>query len=194
MPLECQAKIKSTLKSYKDKFSPKLLHCVSEYPCSDYSLNLKAMDLMKEKFPSNEIGFSDHSIGNTAAIICASKGYQFFEKHFTLNKNDNGPDHSASADVSEMKSYVREIRRIDKMLGKKIKNIQDEEVGMSLRSKKGIKALVNIKKGDAITLDNTYAIRPAEYGICVDDLYEVLSKKAIVDIKKDTFLERKFLI
>ena len=186
-------KIESTLRIYKQPLNPILLHCVSEYPCSDHSLNLMALDLMKERFPSNEIGFSDHSLGFTAAIICASRGYKFFEKHFTLNKNDNGPDHFASADVSEMKSYVDEIRRIDKMLGVKIKKVQQEELGMSSRSKKGIKALINIKKGDPITLENTYAIRPAEYGISIDDLENFLSRKAIVDINKDTFINEKFL-
>ena len=186
-------RIESTLRIYKQKLNPILLHCVSEYPCSDNSLNLMAMDLMKEKFPSNEIGFSDHSIGSTAAIICASKGYNFFEKHFTLNKEDNGPDHFASADISEMKSYVNEIRRIDTMLGAKIKEIQKEEFGMSLRSKKGIKALNNIKKGDLITLKNTYAIRPAEYGFSIDDLEKLLFRKAIIDIEKDTFIKEKFL-
>ena len=122
-------KIESTLRIYEQNSNPILLHCVSEYPCSDNSLNLLAMDLMKEKFPSNEIGFSDHSLGSTAAIICASKGYKFFEKHFTLKKDDNGPDHFASADINEMKSYVDEIRRIDAMLGKKILYLKPQKIG-----------------------------------------------------------------
>lgn len=186
-------KIESSLKAYKQNLNPVLLHCVSEYPCSDIAINLLAMDLMREKFPSNKIGFSDHSVGNTAAIMCATKGYTFFEKHFTLDKNDNGPDHFASADVNEMKSYVDEIRRVDIILGKKIKKIQEEELGMSLRSKKGIKALNKIKKGELITLNNTYAIRPAEYGFSIDDLENLLFRKAIIDIEKDSFLKEKFL-
>ena len=92
-----------------------------------------------------------------------------------------------------MKSYVDELRRIDPMLCVKIKNIQEEEMGMSLRSKKGIKALIKIKKGDPITLKNTYAIRPAEYGCSIDDLEKLLSRKAIIDIEKDTFIKEKFL-
>ena len=67
-------------------------------------------------------------------------GYTFFERHFTLDKNDNGPDHYASSDISEMKNYVKELNRVKPILGSEFKNIQNEEMGMAKRSKKAILA------------------------------------------------------
>ena len=75
----------------------------NEGGCSDESLNLYALDLLKDNFPKNTIGLSDHSIGLTAGIISAARGYSYFERHFTLDKDDDGPDHYASSDVKEMK-------------------------------------------------------------------------------------------
>ena len=97
------SKINSTLKLYKNE-NPKILHCVSGYPCDDNSLNLNCLNTLKKQFKKNNIGFSDHSIGLTSSIIAATLGYTFFERHFTLDKNDNGPDHYASSDISEMKN------------------------------------------------------------------------------------------
>ena len=183
-------RIKYTLDKYTNKnIKPIILHCVSDYPCSDNALNLYALDLLKEKFPQNRIGFSDHSIGLTASIISAARGFDFFERHFTLNKEDNGPDHYASSDVDEMKNYVSEIRRVKTILGNKIKNIQEEEKGMSLRSKKAIKSLTKIMKGEKISLENTFPLRPAENGISVDEIENILGKKVKCDIEKNKFIQ-----
>ena len=183
-------KVESTLSKYeKNKIRPIVLHCVSDYPCSDPSLNLLALDLLNEKFPLNKIGFSDHSIGLTAAIVAAARGYEYFERHFTLNKKDNGPDHYASSDVNEMKNYVTEILRVREILGNKEKDIQSEEIGMSRRSKKAIKSLRKIKKGEKLTLENTFALRPAENGISIDDLESILGRKLNCDIEENQFIQ-----
>ncbi len=180
--------IKRTIHTYPEYSELILLHCVSGYPCSDKSLNLLSMDLMKEEFKAHQIGFSDHSLGATAAIICAGRGYTFFEKHFTLNKFDEGPDHYASADVDEMFFYVRELKRVSQMIGDKRKAVQREELGMSLRSKKAIKAAKRIKKGELVTTKNTFAIRPAEEGISIDNIELVIGKHASKDIESGQFI------
>ena len=183
-------KIKSTLQIYEEtSLKPIILHCVSEYPCSDISLNLRSFDIFKENFPKNRIGFSDHSEGITAGIVAASMGYDYFERHFTLNKNDDGPDHYASSNVNEMKDYVSEIKRVQKILGKKEKAIQPEEIGMSNRSKKAIKSKRKILKGEVLTLENTFSLRPAEQGISVDNFAKVIGKEANRDINENKFIQ-----
>ena len=179
--------IKYTLKKYIYT-SPILLHCVSDYPCCDESLNLNSMDVMQLEFPNSQIGLSDHSIGNTASLISATKGYTFFERHFTLNKNDNGPDHKASSNINEMSNYVFELNRVKIILGNKNKQMQPNEISMSKRSKKAIIASRCIEKGEEISIENTSAIRPAEEGISVDYSDRIFGRKAQVLIKKDTFL------
>ena len=181
-------KISSTVSYYK-KINPVILHCVSDYPCSDNALNLNGLNLLKINFPNNIIGFSDHSLGITAAIVAASLGFNYFERHFTIDKKDNGPDHYASSDPVEMSNYVREINRVKIILGKKEKNIQEEEIGMSLRSKKAIKSSRKIYKGEILTLENTYPLRPAESGISVDNLDKVLGKKVNCDIPANEFIQ-----
>ena len=183
-------KIKSTLQIYEEtSLKPIILHCVSEYPCSDISLNLRSFSIFKENFPKNRIGFSDHSEGITAGIVAASMGYDYFERHFTLNKNDDGPDHYASSNVNEMKDYVSEIKRVQKILGKKEKAIQPEEIGMSNRSKKAIKSKRKILKGEVLTLENTFSLRPAEQGISVDNFAKVIGKEANRDINENKFIQ-----
>ena len=73
-----------------------ILHCVSNYPCSDLSLNLKFLTYLQNNYPCN-VGFSDHSVGHLASVIAVSLGARVIEKHFTLDKNLPGPDHAASA-------------------------------------------------------------------------------------------------
>ena len=186
--MSAQNQIKNTLDLYNNK-NPYLLHCVSGYPCQDNSLNLNCFSLLKEKFPNNKLGFSDHSEGLTAAVIAASLGYEIFERHFTINKNDNGPDHYASSNVSEMREYVKQIKRVKKIMGSNLKTLQNEEIGMSLRSKKAILAKTNIVPGDFISFENTYALRPAEKGISIDDLKIILGKKVIKNIEKGNFIQ-----
>ena len=175
--------------SYYKKDNPCILHCVSGYPCLDESINLNCIDLLNKEFPNNLIGFSDHSRGFTSAIIAATLGYSIFERHFTIDKSDNGPDHYASSDFNEMQSYVNELRRIKKILGDNKKSLQREELGMNNRSKKAFIAKNKINAGDLITMENTYALRSAEMGICVDDAETILGKIAKKDINKNEFLQ-----
>ena len=188
-------RIKSTISKYKvKKNNPVILHCVSDYPCSDESLNLNSLKIFKKNFPDNLIGFSDHSNGITAAIVAASIGYEYFERHFTLNKEDDGPDHYASSDVEEMKKYVHEIKRVKKILGKSEKSIQQEELAMSKRSKKAIKSSRKIFKGESISLENTFPMRPAEKGISIDNLEDIIGKQANCDIETNTFIQYSQII
>ena len=88
----------------------KILHCVSEYPLNFKNANLRAIELLKENFPKNEIGYSDHTIGNLASTTAIALGATIIEKHFTLSKSAKGTDHILSATYKELK----ELREMSK--------------------------------------------------------------------------------
>ena len=168
---------------------PSLLHCVSAYPCPDVDVNARSISLMKACLPEYEIGFSDHTIGTMSAVLCTALGSRLFERHFTLDRCDNGPDHYASSDPKEMKKYVDDIHRAIKILGKESKETRISEAGMASISKKAIKAKRDIAAGELITLENTYAIRPANKGVSVDRLRELISKRATRLISADSYIQ-----
>ena len=102
-----------------------LLHCTSAYPCPDEDVNLRAVVSLRDF--GLEVGFSDHSLGITAAIGAVALGATVIEKHLTLDKKALGPDHKASAEPAEFAEMVRHIRRFRKQTGDGIKRIMPSE-------------------------------------------------------------------
>ena len=97
-----------------------LLHCVSQYPCNIDQVNLKAIKTMELAFGLHT-GYSDHTVGSDAVLAAVSLGARIIEKHFTLDKKMEGPDHKVSMEPSELKAMVRSIRNIEKSMGDGIK-------------------------------------------------------------------------
>jgi N,N'-diacetyllegionaminate synthase len=130
-----------------------LLQCTSIYPCEPQYLNLNVISAFKNlyDFP---IGFSDHSIGMSAPLIAIAKGAKVIEKHFTSNKLLKGPDHFYSLDPKELKNMVSEIRNCEKMMGSKIKDIQEQEY-LKCRIN-GLYAKNNINKESKLKPSNIY--------------------------------------
>lgn len=142
-----------------DSHNVTLLHCVSNYPCSDQSLNMLSINYMSNIF-GLPIGFSDHSMGSLAAIMAVALGCQVVEKHITFDKKLKGPDHVASSDPQEFISYVKNIRRAEEMLGQRIKDCQPEEREMALVSRKSIVFARNMSPGDIVQDDDLLLRRP----------------------------------
>ena len=177
--------IKKCIEIYK-KHSNKnyiLLHCVSNYPCSLKSLNLKAISLMQKKFKCH-VGFSDHSIGHDAAKISVSLGARIIEKHFTINKKLLGPDQKTSALPYEFKNMIFEIRKTELILGKEVKSCQKEELEMSKISRKSLTIKKNISKGEILKKNHLTLKRPGT-GIFFSAIQKVLGKKAKKNMKID---------
>ena len=143
--------IKKTVEYYKKKkiSNITLLHCVSNYPCSSKSLNLKTILKLKKMF-NLPIGFSDHSEGNSAAVLAVGLGATIIEKHFTLNKNLPGPDHKASLNPKEFSIFVKTIREAETMLGDGQKKCQLEEREMRRVGRKSITLKRSMKRGEII--------------------------------------------
>ena len=145
--------ISNTLKIYnKKKTKITLLHCVSNYPCSDRSLNLNNITTLKNTFKL-PIGFSDHSGNKIAAITAMGLGCRIIERHITLSKKMKGPDHSASDDPKQFQKYVKLIRNNEQILGDFRKKIQKEEIEMLKTSRKRIYYLKDLKKGKATLIN-----------------------------------------
>lgn len=168
--------IDKVLEIYKSKNNDNvlLLHCVSNYPCSDYSINLRAMKKLQEIF-SMPVGYSDHSIGFLAASLSIGFGAKVIEKHFTLDKSLPGPDHKASSTPDEFKELVENIRRAEVILGQNQKIRQQEEEQMALVSRKSIFLSHELNKGHILRKEDLKLLRPGD-GISPLFLNELIGK------------------
>ena len=177
--------IEDCLKIYeKSNTKIVLLHCVSNYPCSDESLNLKVIQTLKLAFGC-DVGLSDHSEGYLAGVLSSALGATYLEKHFTLDKNLEGPDHMASSTPEEFSDLIKNIKRSKKQLGKSMKKVQPEEVDMLKISRKSIYSSKGIKKGTVIKKSHIKFSRPGG-GISPQFVYEIIGKKAARNISEDT--------
>lgn len=97
-----------------------LLHCTSAYPCPIEAVNLKAMDVLRAEFDL-PVGYSDHTQGITVALAAVAMGAVVIEKHLTLNRNMEGPDHKSSIEPSEFRTMVSAIRTVEEAMGQAVK-------------------------------------------------------------------------
>ncbi len=136
-----------------------VLHCTTAYPTSYEDVNLLAMISIGEKF-NISVGYSDHTIGIEIPIAAVALGAVVIEKHFTLSRDMEGPDHKASLEPQELKEMVEAIRNIERALGDGIKKATLSEEGNKLVARKSIVAMKNIKRGDIFSEDNITVKRP----------------------------------
>ncbi|WP_315290927.1 N-acetylneuraminate synthase [Hoylesella loescheii] len=165
-----------------------ILHCNTEYPTPDVDVNLSAIDTLHQEFPDFRIGFSDHSVGSTAAIGACMKNIVLIEKHFTLDKNLEGPDHKASATPEELAVLCESVRRIEVIAGGEGKHVTESEQRNINIARKSIVARKDIKKGEVLTETNITCKRPGN-GISPMKWYEVLGTKAVKDFAEDQLIE-----
>lgn len=165
-----------------------LLHCNTEYPTPDCDVNILAITDLQKSFPNVQIGFSDHSVGYVAAVGATILGVSLIEKHFTLDKNFEGPDHKASATPEELKVLVENVRRIEVMAGSNKKIVTESEKKNKIVARKSIVAAINIKKGDIFTEENITCKRPGN-GISPMQWYSVLGKVAERDFAEDELID-----
>ena len=163
-----------------------LLHCVSNYPCADESLNMQVLTTLRQAFQL-PVGYSDHSVGNEASILAIALGAQVVEKHFTLDKKLDGPDHLASSSPEEFKSLVDAVRRAQKMLGSPIKSCQSEELQMSQVSRKSIVFAQRVESGTVLKPEHLTLKRPGT-GLGSEMLEKIIGIKLAITKEKDEML------
>ena len=133
--------------------SVSLLHCTTNYPCPMHEVNLRAIQTLKDAFHCS-VGYSDHTMGVEVPVAAVAMGAEIIEKHFTLDKEMDGPDHKASLNPEELKQMVVAIRHIEQALGDGIKQPNESEKQISEVVLKRIVAATPIKEGEVLSADN----------------------------------------
>ena len=164
-----------------------LLHCVSNYPAKYENVNLKAMNTLKTAF-NVKVGYSDHTPGIEVPIAAVAMGAKVIEKHFTLDKTMEGPDHNASLSSKELKEMVSNIRYVESALGSGIKKPQDSEKNNKKVSRKSLTAARNLKKGDKISKKDIDIKRPGT-GISPKFIDEIVGSVLLGNIKLNDLLK-----
>lgn len=138
-----------------------VLHATTEYPCPMEEVNLRAMQTIRDAFDIR-IGYSDHTRGIEIPIAAAAMGASVIEKHFTLDREMEGPDHKASLEPDELIAMVKAIRNIEKALGDGIKRPSPSELKNISIARKSIVASRPIIKGERLNAENIAIKRPAQ--------------------------------
>lgn len=164
-----------------------VLHCNTEYPAPMKDVNLKAMLTIRDAFKV-DVGYSDHTLGIEVPIAAVTLGATVIEKHFTLDKNMEGPDHKASLAPDELKEMIKAIRNIEIALGNSTKKPSPSESKNKMIVRKSIVAKRDIKKDQILSEDNLAIKRPGT-GISPMRWDEVIGKVAKRDFKEDDLIE-----
>jgi len=163
-----------------------ILHCNTEYPTPFEDVNLLAMQQIRDEFQV-KVGYSDHTKGIEVPIAAVALCACVIEKHFTLDRNMEGPDHQASLEPDELKAMVSAIRNIEKALGNGKKTVSASERKNIAIARKSIVAVCPIKKGEMLTEENLTVKRPGT-GISPMRWEEVIGTKAIKDFEEEELI------
>ena len=168
-----------------------VLHCNTDYPTRMKDVNLKAMLTIGETF-GVKYGYSDHTLGIEVPIAAVAMGATIIEKHFTLDRKMDGPDHLASLEPTELKEMVTAIRNIEEALGSSKKTPTKSEKKNLVIARRSIHILNDLPKGHMLTNKDLIMKRPGD-GISPMNIDLVLNKNLKIDLKKDDKLLLKNL-
>lgn len=152
-----------------------LLVCTSAYPTMPKDMRLGRINRLKEEFRTS-VGLSDHSQGYVAAISAVAKGAEVVEKHITLSREDQGPDHLASLEPTEFKRYVSAVREAEEALLGDDFGAGEEERGMSSISRKSAHYSIDTPIGEILTRSHFSLMRPND-GMSWDEVEAVIGKR-----------------
>ena len=161
-----------------------LLQCTANYPIQDNEANLAVINTYRDNFDIL-LGYSDHSVGVGAAPFAIPMGAKVVEKHFTINKDDKGPDHAASLSPDELIDFVKTVRRVDEYMGSTIKEPSSSEMGTRKSLQKCMVANKNIQKGELFSKDNLVAKRTGGIGISPINYKNIIGIKSHKTYKKN---------
>jgi N,N'-diacetyllegionaminate synthase len=156
---EVQASLQALINSGCTRDRITILHCTSLYPAPVETVNLKAMQTMRDAF-GVAVGYSDHTLGDEITIAAVALGATVIEKHFTISRTLPGPDHRASLEPYELRNLVQSIRIVESSLGNGEKQPNLYERQTRLVARRSIVAARTIRRGDIFTTDNITCKRP----------------------------------
>lgn len=164
-----------------------LLHCTSEYPTPPQHVHLRAMDTLAQAF-GLPVGYSDHTEGLAVPIAAAARGAVLIEKHFTLDRNLQGPDHQVSLEPEELKQMVSAIRVVEHALGSSSKMPQPIELQNRNVARKSLVAAAEIKIGDNYCAENLACKRPGT-GLSPMEYWRLLGQASRGAYQADDLIE-----
>ncbi|MCY4732126.1 N-acetylneuraminate synthase family protein [Natronomonas gomsonensis] len=171
-----------------------LLHCVSSYPTPLDGINVRAVETLQREFET-VVGFSDHTTEPAVAPAAAiALGGSIVEKHFTLDKEMDGPDHSFALEPDELETMINAIRQTKNVLGDGSLALSDIESGAKERSQRGIFASHNISSGETLSEDDLQILRPGpaqEQGLHPKYYDEIVGKQLKEDTQKENPITEK---
>jgi len=165
-----------------------LLQCTANYPIRDDEANLNILNTYKNAF-SVLVGYSDHSEGLGASLFAIPMGAKVIEKHFTLDKSSEGPDHLASLDPGELVDYVKTARKIEEYLGSSVKEVTASEKKTRLSLQKCLVMAKPIKAGEEFTEEHIVAKRTGGNGISPIMYKSIIGRKSSRDYSKNEIIE-----
>ena len=160
-----------------------VLHCNTDYPTKMEDVNLKAMNTIGETF-GVKIGYSDHTLGIEVPIAAVAMGATVIEKHFTLDRKMDGPDHLASLEPHELKAMVDAIRNVETALGRAEKTPTTSELKNVVIARRSIHILTDLPEGHVLSENDLIMKRPGD-GISPMRIMEVLNKRLNKAVSKD---------
>lgn len=163
-----------------------ILHCNTEYPTPFVDVNLRAMLTIAKEF-GVDVGYSDHTQGIEIPIAAVALGAKVIEKHFTLDRSMEGPDHKASLEPEELNAMVTAIRHVEQALGSEVKQPSPSEAKNIAIARKSIVAKKVIKKGELFDDNNLTTKRPGN-GISPMQWFDVIGTRAVKDFEEDEMI------
>ena len=185
---EIKAALSILMSEGVDKDLITILHCSTEYPTQMKDVNLKAMLSIQEEL-GVKVGYSDHTLGIEVPVAAVALGAKVIEKHFTLDRLSQGPDHAASIEPDELKKMVISIRNVEEaILGDGIKRPSFNEKKNINVVRKSIHFSRDLKTGEIISEKDLICLRPGD-GVSPMNWDDIIGMKINVDVKKHTKLK-----
>ncbi len=166
-----------------------ILHCISEYPARYNNINLHSICELKKRFPTHDIGYSDHSIGIMVPIAAVSMGATIIEKHITLNRNLKGSDQAGSLEPEGLWRVVRDIRNIEHALGTRGSDIPKAVKETRIKLARSLATKRSLQPGDILQEEDLFMLSPGN-GMNWEDRMLILGKKATCSISAQSLLNR----
>lgn len=169
-----------------------ILHCLSQYPSEYQNINLLTISFLKEHYPQYTIGYSDHSIGILMPAVAVGMGAEIIEKHITLDRNMKGTDHRGSLEPDGIWRMVRDIRNTEYAIGEYGMFVNDKVQATRVKLERSIASVRPIASGEIISEKDLHMLSPGD-GLKWADRYQIVGKKALVDIPANEVIYPKML-
>ena len=167
-----------------------ILHCVSQYPTEPKNVNLKTITWLQKKYPQYSVGYSDHTIGISAAVAAVAMGAEIIEKHITIDRNMKGTDQAGSLGIEGIYRMVRDIRVMEMSLGNESIFIEEGVKSARTKLERSIATKRAMKAGEIITKNDIHLLSPGD-GVKWIDKEVLIGKSLKTDLEKDEIIYLK---